>query len=100
MEPQSTASQMVTMMPWMTTVFTLTPFLLVLAKDFGKNPGKIYPLVMIVLCVLTIVLDTLGGMAVAMTIPLDQLSFVPPSCVSVSAHTMMATPINMTRGLL
>ncbi len=38
-----------------------------------KNPGKIYPLVMIVLCVLTIVLDTLGGMAVAMTIPLDQL---------------------------
>ena len=38
-----------------------------------KNPGKIYPLVMIVLCVLTIVLDTLGGMAVALTIPLDQL---------------------------
>ena len=38
-----------------------------------KNPGKIYPLVMIVLCVLTIVLDTLGGMAVAMTIPLEQL---------------------------
>ena len=38
-----------------------------------KNPGKIYPLVMIVLCVLTIVLDTLGGMAVALTIPLEQL---------------------------
>lgn len=38
-----------------------------------KNPGKIYPLVMIVLCVLTIVLDTLGGMAVAMTIPLSEL---------------------------
>ncbi len=38
-----------------------------------KNPGKIYPLVMIVLCVLTIALDTLGGMAVAMTIPLEQL---------------------------
>lgn len=38
-----------------------------------KNPGKIYPLVMIVLCVLTIALDTLGGMAVAMTIPLSEL---------------------------
>lgn len=38
-----------------------------------KNPGKIYPLVMIVLCILTIVLDTLGGMAVAMTIPLSEL---------------------------
>ncbi len=38
-----------------------------------KNPGKIYPLVMIVLCILTILLDTLGGMAVAMTIPLEQL---------------------------
>ena len=34
-----------------------------------KNPGKIYPLVMIVLCILTIVLDTLGGLAVAATIP-------------------------------
>ena len=34
-----------------------------------KNPGKIYPLVMLVLCVVTIVLDTLGGLAVAMTIP-------------------------------
>lgn len=34
-----------------------------------KNPGKTYPMVMIVLCVLTIVLDTLGGLAVAMTIP-------------------------------
>lgn len=30
-----------------------------------KNPGKIYPMVMIVLCILTIVLDTLGGLAVA-----------------------------------
>lgn len=38
-----------------------------------RNPGRTYPLVMIVLCVLTIVLDTLGGMAVAMTIPLEQL---------------------------
>lgn len=38
-----------------------------------KNPGRTYPLVMIVLCVLTILLDTLGGMAVAMTIPLSQL---------------------------
>lgn len=38
-----------------------------------KNPGKIYPLVMIVLCILTILLDTLGGMAVAMTIPLSEL---------------------------
>lgn len=34
-----------------------------------KNPGKIYPMVMITLCVLTIILDTLGGLAVAMTIP-------------------------------
>ncbi len=40
MEPQSTASQIVTMMPWMTTVFTLTPFLLVLAKDFGRMPSS------------------------------------------------------------
>ena len=32
-----------------------------------KNPGKIYPMVMIVLCILTIVLDTLGGLAVAIT---------------------------------
>ncbi len=38
-----------------------------------KNPGRTYPLVMIVLCILTIVLDTLGGMAVAMTIPLETL---------------------------
>ncbi len=38
-----------------------------------KNPGKIYPLVMIVLCVLTIVLDTLGGLAVAMTMTSAQL---------------------------
>lgn len=38
-----------------------------------KNPGKIYPLVMIVLCVLTIVLDTLGGLAVAMTMTEAQL---------------------------
>ena len=34
-----------------------------------KNPGKTYPMVMITLCILTIVLDTLGGLAVAMTIP-------------------------------
>ena len=38
-----------------------------------KNPGKIYPMVMIVLCVLTIVLDTLGGLAVAMTMTEAQL---------------------------
>lgn len=38
-----------------------------------KNPGKIYPMVMIVLCVLTIVLDTLGGLAVAMTMSQAQL---------------------------
>ncbi len=38
-----------------------------------KNPGKIYPLVMIVLCILTIVLDTLGGLAVAMTMTETQL---------------------------
>ena len=38
-----------------------------------KNPGKIYPLVMIVLCIITIVLDTLGGLAVAATIPLSTL---------------------------
>lgn len=38
-----------------------------------KNPGKIYPLVMIVLCILTIVLDTLGGLAVAMTMTEAQL---------------------------
>ena len=38
-----------------------------------KNPGRTYPMVMIVLCILTIVLDTLGGMAVAMTIPLETL---------------------------
>lgn len=38
-----------------------------------RNPGKTYPLVMIVLCVLTIVLDTLGGMAVAMTLSPEQL---------------------------
>ena len=38
-----------------------------------KNPGKIYPLVMIVLCVVTIVLDTLGGLAVSATIPLSTL---------------------------
>ncbi len=38
-----------------------------------KNPGKIYPMVMIVLCILTIVLDTLGGLAVAMTMTEAQL---------------------------
>lgn len=38
-----------------------------------KNPGKIYPMVMIVLCILTIVLDTLGGLAVAMTMSQAQL---------------------------
>ena len=38
-----------------------------------KNPGKIYPMVMIVLCILTIVLDTLGGLAVAMTMSEAQL---------------------------
>lgn len=38
-----------------------------------RNPGKIYPLVMITLCIVTIVLDTLGGLAVAMTIPLSTL---------------------------
>ena len=38
-----------------------------------KNPGKIYPMVMIVLCILTIVLDTLGGLAVAITMTEAQL---------------------------
>lgn len=38
-----------------------------------KNPGKIYPMVMIVLCILTIMLDTLGGLAVAMTMTESQL---------------------------
>lgn len=38
-----------------------------------KNPGKIYPMVMIAICVLTIVLDTLGGLAVAMTMTEAQL---------------------------
>lgn len=38
-----------------------------------KNPGKVYPAVMIALCILTIVLDTLGGLAVAMTMSQAQL---------------------------
>lgn len=38
-----------------------------------KNPGKIYPAVMIAICVLTIALDTLGGLAVAMTMTEAQL---------------------------
>ena len=29
-----------------------------------------------------------------------QVYFVPPSCVSVSSHTMAATPKNITSGLL
>lgn len=34
-----------------------------------KNPNRTYPLVMIVLCVLAILLDTLGGVAVAAALP-------------------------------
>ena len=39
MDPQSTASQMVTMTPWTTTVLTETPCLLVLAKLRGMMPS-------------------------------------------------------------
>ena len=38
-----------------------------------KNPNRTYPLVMIVLCALAIILDTLGGVAVATALPLDVL---------------------------
>lgn len=38
-----------------------------------KNPNKTYPMVMIVLCIVTIFLDCLGGIAVAAAMPLEQL---------------------------
>ena len=38
-----------------------------------KNPNRTYPMVMIVLCVLAILLDTLGGVAVATALPASVL---------------------------
>ena len=34
------------------------------------------------------------------TFEMRAVNFVPPSCVSVSSHTMAATPKNITSGLL
>lgn len=42
-------------------------------KDMD-NPGKNYPKAILILVILTIILDTLGGATVAATIPQDQLS--------------------------
>lgn len=38
-----------------------------------KNANRTYPMVMIVLCIVTIALDCLGGLAVASAMPLEQL---------------------------
>ncbi len=38
-----------------------------------KNPNRNYPLAMIVLCIMAIIFDVIGGMAVAVTLPKDVL---------------------------